>query len=159
MDAQQFFDDGEDFEFNEDKDEARRQYEKAATLGHAGAEYKLGCFYDFGIGGLPVNKAEAARFYRLAAEKENELAQFSLGRMYRDGCGVPQDDAQAVEWWRRAADHQYSAAQWELGRFMEQGRGGLAHDAVKAKELYCLAAARGNGMAKDSLARLAKSVA
>ena len=154
MNAQQLFDEGEGFEMCDDKDEARRQYEMAAPLGHAGAEYKLGCFYDFGEGGLRVNKAEAARFYHLAAEKGNELAQFSLGRMYKDGCGVPQNDAQAVEWWRRAADNQYSPALWELGRFMEEGRGGLAQDLNKAKELYSCAAARGNGMAKDSLARL-----
>jgi TPR repeat protein len=44
--------------------------------------------------GVGVNKAEAARFFRLAADIRE--AQLSLARMLFDGDGVPQDKEEAV---------------------------------------------------------------
>ena len=40
--------------------------------------------------------AEAAIWYRRAAEQGNTYAQTFLGHMYANGRGVPQDDAEAV---------------------------------------------------------------
>ena len=48
--------------------------------------------------------ASALRWYRLAADQGQAEAQFSLGRMYELGRGVPQEDAEAVQWYRLAAD-------------------------------------------------------
>ena len=42
--------------------------------------------------------AEAVRWYRLAAEQGDVLAQFTLWVMYDIGRGVPQDPAEAVAW-------------------------------------------------------------
>jgi TPR repeat protein len=42
--------------------------------------------------------AEAARWYRKAAEQGNAIAQTNLGTMYFQGQGVPQDYAEAVRW-------------------------------------------------------------
>ncbi len=41
--------------------------------------------------GVVTNDAEAARWYRLAAEQGNAKAQYNLGIMYVNGEGVPQD--------------------------------------------------------------------
>ena len=48
--------------------------------------------YDTGVG-VAQDAAEAVRWFRLAAEQGDALAQFDLGVMYATGGGVPQDDA------------------------------------------------------------------
>ncbi|MBM3518860.1 MAG: sel1 repeat family protein, partial [Alphaproteobacteria bacterium] len=47
--------------------------------------------------------AEAARWYRLAAEQDLAQAQNNLGVMYEYGRGVPQDYVQAHKWYNLAA--------------------------------------------------------
>ena len=47
--------------------------------------------------------AEAAIWYRRAAEQGNTYAQTFLGHMYANGRGVPQDDAEAVRQYRPSA--------------------------------------------------------
>lgn len=44
----------------------------------------------------------------------NANAQYSLGRMYRKGLGVPQDHREAAKWLRRAADQGNVLAQMEV---------------------------------------------
>lgn len=53
-------------------------YKSAALHGHTGAQYNLGVFYENGLGGFSINKAEAARFYRMAAEAGDEDAKHNL---------------------------------------------------------------------------------
>src|ERR1039458_10081653 len=48
--------------------------------------------------GVLQDYAEAARWYRKAAEQGNAIAQTNLGTMYFQGQGVPQDYAEAVRW-------------------------------------------------------------
>ena len=50
-----------------------------AEQGDAEAQFKLGAMYDFGRSGLLQDDAEAARWYRLAAEQGHTLAQHSGG--------------------------------------------------------------------------------
>ena len=47
--------------------------------------------------------AEAARWYRKAADQGYVNAQNNLGVMYQSGQGVPQDIVQAYMWWDLAA--------------------------------------------------------
>lgn len=47
--------------------------------------------------------AEAARWFRLAAEQGRADAQHLLGVLYADGQGVPQDDVAAYMWFNLAA--------------------------------------------------------
>ncbi len=47
---------------------------------------------------MPQDDAEAARWYRRAAEQGDALAQRNLGTMYILGKGVPQDDVEAYKW-------------------------------------------------------------
>ena len=52
---------------------------------------------------MPGNSAEAASWYRKAAEQGDAHAQSKLGDMYNRGCGVPQDCAEAHMWLNLAA--------------------------------------------------------
>jgi TPR repeat protein len=48
--------------------------------------------------GLVENHAQAAQWFRLAAEQGHPDAQFNIGRMHLDGDGVPQDAFEAYRW-------------------------------------------------------------
>ena len=58
---------------------------------------------------------EAVRWYRMAAEQGDSVAQYSLANMYDFGHGVPQDLAEAARWYRMAADRGHIYAQFNLG--------------------------------------------
>jgi len=83
------------------------------------------------------------RWYRLAADQGNALAQFSLGVTYGAGRGVPQDHAEAVRWYRRAAEQGDANAQSNLGAMYGNGRG-VPQDYVAAHMWFNLSAAQGN---------------
>ena len=95
-----------------------------AKLGNPVAAYNLARVYEQGSAGAP-DFQQAAAYYRIAAELDlapkfdgNALgpqaaqliqasqmyAQYSLGRLYETGKGVPQDLQQAAGWYVRAAD-------------------------------------------------------
>ena len=102
-----------------------RWYRLAAEQGHDLARSEVANMYDNGRG-VPLDDAEAVRWFRLIAEQDDvmaEFAQFSLGRKYADGRGVPQDDAEAVRWFRLAAEQGNTPAQFYLGRKYADGRG------------------------------------
>ncbi len=53
--------------------------------------------------GVPHDDAQAAAWFRKAADQGNTLAQLSLSAMYQKGSGVPQDDVRAHMWFNLAA--------------------------------------------------------
>ena len=79
--------------------------------------------------GVPQDYAEAAKWYRLAAEQNNAAAQYNLSLMYANGQGVPRDDGEAVKWLRKAGDQGYVSAQIDLSLTYANGWG--------APELMC----------------------
>ena len=58
--------------------------------------------YVFGVV-LPQNDAEAAKWYRQAADQVYAIAQNNLGAMYAKGEGVPQSYVEAYAWFSIAA--------------------------------------------------------
>ena len=52
---------------------------------------------------MPQNYAEALKWYRLAADQGNAIAQYNLGFMYDNGQGVPQDYVRAHMWFNLSA--------------------------------------------------------
>ena len=58
--------------------------------------------YYYGIG-VPQDYVEALKWYRLAANQGNAIAQFDLGFMYENGHGVPQDYVRAHMWFNLSA--------------------------------------------------------
>jgi TPR repeat protein len=96
--------------------------------------------------------AEAARLYRLAADKGNALAQAALGWFYESGLGgLAKDDVQAARLYRLAVGEGDAWVPARLAWFYEKGQAGLAQDDIEAARLYRLAADKGNASAQDIL--------
>ena len=61
--------------------------------------------------GVRQDDAQAAQWFRKAAEQGVAQAQYNLAVMYAKGRGVRQDGEQAVQWFRKAAEQGYPQAQ------------------------------------------------
>jgi hypothetical protein len=123
-----------------------------ANLGNPKAQLYLGSLYGNGKG-VPLDHAEAAKWYRKAAEQGYAKAQWYLGLAYYSGTGVPRDYAEAVKWQRKAADQGLAEAQIELGNLSYRGEG-VPQDLAEAEKWYRKAAEQGNAKAKDYLRRI-----
>ena len=125
-----------------------------AEQGDAEAQYAFGCMHDVGCLDETVlsngqdleidsmGDAEAARWYRLAAEQGHAAAQSRLGDFHQFGYGVPQDYAEAVRWYRSAAEQGGAVAQFNLGVRYAIGRG-VPQDDGEAVRWCRLAAEQG----------------
>lgn len=80
-------------------------YLKAAKLGHAEAQNSVAVFYERGFDVCDINMSEAAIWYKKSAEQNFVYAQYNLGRLYRDGNGVPKDTAEAIKWFKLAKEN------------------------------------------------------
>jgi len=87
--------------------------------------------------------AEAARWFREAAEQGNVNSQYALGWLYRSGEGVPQDNLQAKFWWEKAAEGGLADAQINLALDYESG-GCVEQDYIHSAFWYRKAAEQGN---------------
>src|SRR5262249_3916351 len=67
------------------------------------AMYMLGTLYQAGRG-VDKDEAEAARWYRKAADAGHRGALNALGIMHEEGRGVPKDEREAARLYRQAAD-------------------------------------------------------
>ena len=111
---------------------------QSATSGDADAQNNLGFMYATGQG-IPKDYAEAARWYRKAADQDYPDAQNNLGVMYNNGQGFPRDYAEAIRWYRKAADLGDVKAQYNLGQLYRHGYG-VKQDYVEAALWYRKAA-------------------
>jgi ankyrin repeat protein len=116
-----------------------------------------GCASQEGIGsgnnGAPAAKTSATKGLsepEQRARQGDAAAQYTLGKMYADGNGVPYDYRKAVEWYRKAADQGYAEAQYSLGKMYEHGLD-VPRDGRKAVEWYRKAAAQGNEYAQGDV--------
>jgi len=131
---------------------ALRSYRKAAELGHAAAQNRLGWMYEKGEG-VDADYAEAAIWYRRAAEQGHINAMNDLGYMYRQGWGVPQSYSDALTWFRKAAEKYDSYAEYNLGQMYENGWG-TEKDMDEAVRWFRRSAARGHEWAAKRLEEL-----
>ena len=106
--------------------------------------------------GVPQDYIEAAKWYRLAGEQGDALAQTRLGFMYEMGKGVSQNFAEAAKWLRLAAEQGRVAAQDSLGGLYISGSG-VPKDYVVAYMWLSLSAAQGDhdaAIQRDLVAKL-----
>lgn len=113
----------------------------------ADAQFGLGLKFANGKG-VAQDYAQAATWYRKAAEQSHALAQFNLGTMYAAGQGVAQDEAASAVWFDKAARLGDAGAQFNLGKSCHRASfRGQAKDApearIEAYKWYRLAAAQG----------------
>jgi TPR repeat protein len=78
---------------------------------------------------VPQDYAEAAQWYRKAADQGNAEAQGNLGSLYEDGRGVPKDYAEATKWYHKAADQGNQHAQIALDLLNKKENGGSINNA------------------------------
>jgi len=114
-----------------------------ARAGDAEASYRVATVYDGEAGSGLNDPAQAARWFRAAAEQGHRLAQTRLGRLYAAGRGVEPDGALAERWLRKAANQGVAAAQYELALLLGAGRGQDA-DPVEALRWFRAAADQGH---------------
>lgn len=113
-----------------------------AKAGIVSAQVQLAGCYAEGRG-VRVNRREAAKWYRAAAERGNVTAQCHLGRCYEKGWGVKKSELEAVEWYRKAAAQGDAYGQFLLGVAYECGVG-VNRDYKQAVELYQKSAEQGS---------------
>jgi TPR repeat protein len=91
---------------------------------------------------IEEDKAEAARWYRVAAEQDYPEAQRKLGTCYAEGWIVSEDykentegyrNKQAAKWYRRAAEQGDIESLTELGDCYANGRGVMQSETQAAK--------------------------
>jgi TPR repeat protein len=129
---------------------------KAAELGDAVAQFRLGWMYANGKG-VPQDDKEAVKWYQKSAEQGFAKAQTNLGWMYANGRGVPQDYKEAVKWFRKAAEKGHVEAQYSLGKTYEAGIGVLK-DKVNSYAWYNVSSANGEYDAAELRDAIAKEM-
>ncbi|MGA6994331.1 MAG: tetratricopeptide repeat protein [Candidatus Deferrimicrobiaceae bacterium] len=112
-----------------------------ANKGEAEAQTALAEMYRKGEG-VPKNDAEAAKWYRKAAEQGVPEAQVNLGLMQANGQGVPKNYGEAVEWFSKAAEQGEAKAQHGLGVMYHNGFG-VERDDGEAMKWFRKAAEQG----------------
>ncbi|NVO06929.1 MAG: sel1 repeat family protein, partial [Rhodoferax sp.] len=120
---------------------------KAAGSGHTEASRDLAEL-------LQVHTATLARALQLrAAQQGHAQAQYTVGRMYAQGEGVPADTYEACRWFLLAAEGGSVEAAFELALALLSGQG-MHQDAAQAVQLLQRAARRGHAAAQWRLGEL-----
>jgi TPR repeat protein len=121
--------------------------------GDAQAQTNLGRNYECGLLGFSQDFAEAAEWYRKAAEQGFAKAQYNLGTLYQFGRGVLQDFALAAIWYRKAAEQGDALAQFCIGALYHDGQG-VPQNYAQAAAWYRKAAEKANAFAEYRLSSL-----
>lgn len=94
---------------------------RAALAGEGEAAALVAGIYARGDGDLPPNYAEAALWFRIAAEKGHRASARALGLLYLTGAGagaIPRDADEAAKWLRVAAEQGDGTAQSDLATLL-----------------------------------------
>jgi TPR repeat protein len=142
-------------DLNEDFAVCRRQILQIGSDPRSPADqYCLGLSHAFALN-HKKDRAQAATWFRKAADQNHAAAQAVLGYLYERGDGVKADPAEAAKWYRKAADQNNSDGLFNLGRAYENGIG-LSKDVGQARTYYQKAASAGSRDAQQALANLGK---
>ena len=118
--------------------EALENKKKMALEGNFQAQYQLAKIYSQGKG-VPRDKAQAERWYILAAKSGEPNLQYELGSLYYSGEGLPLSYKKAVKWIRKAAKSGHAEAETHMGNLFMEGDG-VKKDYKKALYWYTRAA-------------------
>ncbi len=116
------FQKGLDAYSSDDYATALKEWRASADQGDARSQYGLGLLYDLGRG-VPVDPAQAAKWYGLAAAQNIPDAQSNLALLYAEGRGVPKDMSRADQLWLDAGKAGNVEAQFNLGLSYYRGEG------------------------------------
>ncbi len=116
------------------------------------AQFIVGDMYSNGLG-VAQDDAEAAKWYRKAADKSDNSTDFALVVKYVMAHGARWEIA-AVKWYRKAAEQGRAWAQYRLGLIYEIGQQGVPQDYSEAVKWYRKAADQGHAVAQSRLGLL-----
>ncbi|MFO0808121.1 MAG: caspase family protein [Gemmataceae bacterium] len=121
---------------------AIEMFEAAAALGSSQGDYNIGLAHARGLLGH-ANDAEAAKYFRKAADRKNTAAMNDLGDWLLIGRAVPKDVPGGLALLKEASALGSSAADHTLGLAYENGRG-VTKDDTEATKWFKLGADRGH---------------
>lgn len=126
-----------------DEQYALELYHQASELGYKFSQFRLGCVYEYGLLGCPIDPRLSIVWYSRAAQQEEHQAELALSGWYLTGSeGVlNQSDTEAYLWARKAAVAGLSKAEYAMGYFTEVGIG-VPANLEDAKRWYWRAAGK-----------------
>ncbi len=127
-------------------------FRAAAAQEHLQAINMVGRCHDLGWG-TPIDKAEAARWYLIAARRGLDWGMYNYATLLALGAGVAEDKAAALVWFQRAAALGNAKAINFVGSFYEDGWV-VEHDLASAAACYARAAAGGDFRGQFNHARM-----
>ncbi|KAK4042493.1 chitin synthase regulatory factor 3 [Parachaetomium inaequale] len=141
-----------------DEPYAFQLFKQAAELGYKFSQFRLGCAYEYGLLGCPIDPRLSIMWYSRAAMQEEHQSELALSGWYLTGSeGVlQQSDTEAYLWARKAALAGLSKAEYAMGYFTEVGIGVQAN-MEDAKRWYWRAAAQDFPKARERLEDLKRS--
>ncbi|KAF1992114.1 HCP-like protein [Aulographum hederae CBS 113979] len=144
------------------KDEAyaAELFTRAAELGHADANLRMGEAYEKGLLACPRDAALSVHYYNGAAEKGLAKGMMGLCAWYLVGAApvLEQDLSEAYEWAMRAAQLGYTQGIYSVGWFTEMGIG-TRRDPLEANVWYVRAAEMGDDRATRRLKAIREAAA
>lgn len=149
--------DGRDQSIIPDLSYALELFTKAAEIGYAPSQFRLGHAYEFGVMGCPIDPRKSILWYSRAAIKGEPDSELALSGWYLTGAeGVlEQSDTEAYLWARRAAEKGLPKAEYAVGHLTEAGFG-VTPNMEEAKRWYYKAASQGFPKAQERLRDLKK---
>ncbi|KAK8074941.1 hypothetical protein PG997_009604 [Apiospora hydei] len=133
-------------------------FEQAANLGYKFSQFRMGCAFEYGLMGCPVDPRASIMWYSRAATQEEHQSELALSGWYLTGSeGVlQQSDTEAYLWARKAAQAGLAKAEYAMGYFTEVGIG-IPANMEDAKRWYWRAAAQDFPKARERLEDLKRS--
>ena len=116
---------------------------RCANLGYKFSQYRLGCAFEYGLLGCPVDPRQSISWYSKAAIQEEHQSELALSGWYLTGSDgvLQQSDTEAYLWARKAAQAGLAKAEYAMGYFTEVGIGAPAN-LEDAKRWYWRAACK-----------------
>ena len=93
-------------------------------------QFELGLDHYDGRKGRPIDRGEAAKWFRLAADQGHAAAQNLLGHMYRSGQGVATDYSEARKWLDKSVANGNVDAISNIGLLYQFGQGVVQNDVL-----------------------------
>ncbi|GKT66490.1 chitin synthase activator [Colletotrichum tofieldiae] len=133
-------------------------FRQAADLGYKFSQYRLGCAFEYGLMGCPVDPRQSIMWYSRAAQQGEHQAELSLSGWYLTGSDtvLQQSDTEAYLWARKAATAGLAKAEYAMGYFTEVGIG-VPANMEDAKRWYWRAAAQDFPKARERLEDLKRA--
>ncbi|RDA91421.1 hypothetical protein CP533_6267 [Ophiocordyceps camponoti-saundersi (nom. inval.)] len=133
-------------------------FQDAADLGYKFSQFRLGCAFEYGLMGCPIDPRQSIYWYSRAAAQGEHQSELALSGWYLTGSeGVlGQSDTEAYLWARKAAVAGLAKAEYAMGYFTEVGIG-VAANLEDAKRWYWRAAAQEFPKARERLEDLKRA--